>query len=195
MEPNLLKVGVGRYFQNETIVPHQKPFQHYLSTMMRECLGSDNLPIIDRHGKTIHYSFHHRDIHFHGTVIAIGDSVSTINPLAFEGIRHAMASARIAAKHITQKLADPRYSFEKYEKELKKYYGYKWLVSEWLMTYIYRNPDDETIEQMLEAYKGFTFDEIFNLGFHYDYRCALKFSWNFFKIKTKKRFETLRTSS
>lgn len=183
MEPNRLKVGIGRYFQNEHIVPHEHSFKHYLSTMMKECLGSDTLPILDRHGRAIDYSFHHKDMHYEGPIVAIGDTVSTINPLAFEGIRHAMESARIAARHIKTKLHDPGHTFGHYQRDLKRYYGFKWLISEKLVNYIYRSPKDETVEDMLQAYSNFTFDEIFDMGFHYNYRCIMKFAWNLFKIK------------
>lgn len=192
MEPNRLKVGVGRYFQDEYVVPHENSYKHYLTTMMKECLGSDSLPVIDRHGRAIHYSYHHRDMHYNKQVIAIGDSVSTINPLALEGIRHAMESARIAAKHISLKLVDPGHSFRHYQKDLKRYYGYKWLISEKLVNYIYRSPKDETVEEMLEAYSNFNFDEIFNMGFHYNYRSILKFSRNLLWIKARKLLESLR---
>ena len=40
MEPNKLKVGVGRYFQNDNYVPHHKSYHYYLDVLMKECLGT-----------------------------------------------------------------------------------------------------------------------------------------------------------
>ncbi len=187
VERGRLKVGVGRYFPDEQVVPHKQSFEHYLTHMMRECLGSDQLPIVDRHGKQLRYAYHHNVQHYCGPVIGIGDSVSTLNPLALEGIRHAMESAHIASEEIVMKLKQPRYSFKSYQKRLGRYYGYKWLISEWLVYFIYRSPNDEAIDEMVEAYSGLSFDELYELGFHYKLRCALKFLYRWGKIKIKKR--------
>ena len=192
MEPNKLKVGIGRYFQQENFVPHNKSYSCYLNHMMSECLGSEHLPILDRHGKTINYTFHPCDLHAKGPVLAIGDAVSTINPLAFEGIRHAMASSRIAVSHLIKKINDPAYSLSGYKKELKKYYGYKWLICERLMKMIYCTPKDETVEDLLSAFQHFTFDDLYNFGFYYKSRCALKFLWNFQKAKIKRSLGSLQ---
>jgi digeranylgeranylglycerophospholipid reductase len=186
MGPNLLKVGVGRYFQREQVVPHKNSYTFYLTGLIKECLGPDNYPLIDRHGKSIIYTYRQKDPHFEGPVIAIGDSVSSINPLAFEGIRHAMKSGDIAAGHILKKLESPSYSFSRYQKEQKKYYGYKWWICERLMYFIYRTPKDENIDDMVSAYKTFSFNDIIALGFFYDYRRALKFIWEYGKARGKR---------
>ncbi len=175
MEPNKLKVGVGRYFQNDNYVPHHKSYSYYLDVMMKECLGTSDLPILDRHGKTILYTYQQKDPHYDGNVIAIGDSVSTINPLAFEGIRHAMISGRIAAKHILKQLKGESKSFEGYVSEMKKYFGYKWRLCEVLMKIIYRQPKDENIDLMVETFKRFSYKEMLDLAFHYKLTNALKF--------------------
>lgn len=193
MEKGKLKVGVCRYFQNEQIVAHKNSFDYYLENMMRECLGTDQLPILDKHGKAVRYCRRHVK-HFNGPIIGIGDAVSTINPLALEGIRHAMASAQIAAKHIVNKLDNPEQTFASYQSEIQKYYGYKWLISEKLASYIYRAREDDAIDEMLEAYKGFSFDEIFELGFHYDLRGALKFLARWGVVKASKLLGIRRRS-
>lgn len=175
MQPNQLKVGVGRSFPQESIVPHQKSYRYYLEQLIRDGLKADKLCILDRHGKTLYYTPHRGDLHYEQNVVAIGDSVSTINPLTFEGIRHAMMSGRIAAKHILEFLSGRTSSFKGYVSEIRRYCGIRWLVSEVLMKKIYREPDGKKIHLMLKALKGFTFQEMMDLAFHYSPRKALKF--------------------
>ena len=175
MEANTLKVGVGRYFQNEDYVPHHKSYLYYMDVMMKECLGTADVPILDKHGKTIVYTYKQKDPHYDRNVIAIGDSVSTINPLAFEGIRHAMVSGRIAAKHILDRIDGRSDNFDGYVRELKQYFGYKWSLCELLMNIIYKEPKDERIDMMLAAFRRFSMDEMLDLSFHYKVGVAIKF--------------------
>lgn len=191
MEPNKLKVGVGRYFQNETCVPHEKSYIHYLNHMMEKCLGSKEFPILDKHGKTIVYTYNREDIHFDGNVIAIGDSVSTINPLAFEGIRHAMLSSRIAAKYIREKLDGDENAFKNYRKELENHFRFTWKICEILMKIIYREPKDENIDLMLQAWRGFTFDEMIDIAFHYKLFLAMKFIARYTLLSTTNKLKSL----
>lgn len=191
MEPNKLKVGLGRYFQNDNFVPHEKSYTHYLNIMMEKCLGSTDFPILDRHGKTIVYTYNREDLHYDGNVVAIGDCVSTINPLAFEGIRHAMSSSRSASKHILDHLQGDTKAFEKYQKELHALFGFKWKLCESLMHIIYKEPNDENIDLMIEAFKGLTFKELFDLAFHYKFFSAMKFIARYTFLTTKHKVKSL----
>jgi len=191
MQPNQLKVGVGRYFQNETYVPYEKSYRHYLHLLMEKCLGSSRLPVLDKHGKTIVYSYKRNDIHFEQNVIAIGDSVSTINPLAFEGIRHAMSGASVAAKHILAKLDGDNEAFKKYKEELSSSFGFKWKLCELLMKMIYREPSDEKVDLMLLAWKPFSFEEMIHIAFDYKPFLAARFLANYAVLVGKKKLRTL----
>jgi len=191
MEPNKLKVGVGRYFQNENCVPHEKSYAHYLNLLMKKCLGSTDFPILDKHGKTIVYTYNREDVHFDGNVIAIGDTVSTINPLAFEGIRHAMWSSRVAAKHILDKLEGKENAFEDYVKDLKDHFGFTWKLCEMLMKIIYREPKDENIDLMLQAWRGFSFIEMVNIAFYYKPFLAMKFLARYTLLSAKSKVKSL----
>lgn len=175
MEPNRLKIGVGRYFQNDNFVSHEKSYSYYLNLMIENCLGSKNFPILDKHGKTIIYTYDRKDVHFKNHVIAIGDAVSTINPLAFEGIRHGMLGARIASKHIIEKLNGKPHAFENYVNELKSLLGFKWKLCETIMNVIYKEPKDENIDLIIETLRGFSFNEMFDLSFNYKLFPAMKF--------------------
>jgi digeranylgeranylglycerophospholipid reductase len=191
MEPNLLKVGVGRYFQNDNYVPHEKSYTHYMHILMDKCLGSKQFPILDRHGKTIIYTYDREDLHFDDNVIAIGDSVSTINPLGFEGIRHAMFSGRIASKYIQEKLSGNRNAFENYAKELKDLLGFKWKTCETLMKVIYQEPNDKNVDLIIETFRGFSFKEIIDLAFHYKLMPAMKFLARYTFLTAKRKVKSL----
>lgn len=179
MGPNQLKMGVGRYFHNEVHVPHQKSYNYYLENLIKETLGTEKHTIIDKHGKAIVYTCSQKDPHYHQNIIAIGDAVSSINPLGFEGIRHAMTSGRIASKHILYRLDGKSQNFNGYESDMRKYYGMGWFLSEWLMKMIYQEPDDKKIDLMVDVFRSFSFNDLMALIFQYKASKALKFASNY----------------
>lgn len=191
MEPNRLKVGVGRYFQDEQCVPHKQSYNHYINLLMEKCLGSTSLPILDRHGKTIFYTPDREDSHYDGRVIAIGDAVSTINPLAFEGIRHAMRGARIAAKHIQEYLKGGEDAFAHYTTEMDQHFGFSWKLSELLMRIIYREPKDEKIDLMLQTWKTFSYKELLGIAFEYKAFSIMKFLARYAFLSAKQKIAQL----
>lgn len=183
MEPGLLKVGVGRYFSNQMLYPQERSYQFYLDKIKSKCLNLNDLKTKDIHGKTIRYTPGRNDCHFDGNAVAIGDAISMINPLAFEGIRHAMESGRIAAKHVERYLKAEEKNFSPFEKEIGSYCGIKWRVCEFLMNRIYREPQDRNIDHMIECFKAFSFNEMIDLSFHYDLSKAARFYASFLAKK------------
>lgn len=175
MEPNQLKIGIGRYFTYDHYVPYEKSFQFYLDHMIDQCLDRNHVKILDKHGKTVLYTYGQKDPLFDKNIVAIGDSISMINPLAFEGIRHAMVSGRIAAEEIGRYLDGKTHSFVNYKKRIGRYCGNKWNICEFLMHRIYREPDDHKMDLMVKTFKSFTFDEMIDLAFHYKFSLGLKF--------------------
>lgn len=175
MAPNLLKMGVGRYFQNSNYVPYHKSYHYYLNHLITETLGDNAYTVVDKHGKTIVYTYGQKDLYCDKNVIAIGDAVSSINPLAFEGIRHAMHSGQIAAKHIQNRLEEKCQDFKDYQKEMVNYCRLSWKISEWLMNIIYRQPDDKKNDLMVEGFKSLSMDDMMELAFHYKLEKAVKF--------------------
>lgn len=175
MKPNRLKIGVGRNFPGEQAVPHQESLVYYLDRLIRDRLKTDEITILDRHGKTISYTCHPRDTYFDENVIVIGDAVSTVNPLTFEGIRHALASGEIAAKHVQAFLDHTSQDFKRYRTEMRRYCGMRWIVSALLAKKIYREPDDEKMSLMLRALKGLPLEGLKALMFDYQHQAAGRF--------------------
>ncbi|MFQ5543445.1 MAG: NAD(P)/FAD-dependent oxidoreductase [Nitrospiria bacterium] len=175
MEANRLKVGVGRNYPNEQIVPHEKSFRFYLDHLMSSCLQTRDITILDQHGKTLSYTSRQRDRYFDKNIIAIGDAVSTVNPLTFEGIRHAMMSGRIAARHVNNLLSHKIDHFKPYKTAMRRLSGFKWVVSEQLTEKIYREADDQNVSLMLAALKYFSMEALLDLVFYYRLKSAFKF--------------------
>jgi digeranylgeranylglycerophospholipid reductase len=191
MEENRLKVGVIRYFANEKISPCEKSYSFYLNHLMQECLGSCDYPILDRHGKTLYYTPRQKDCRYQDNMIAIGDSISTLNPMACEGIRHAMISGKMAAKHIQRSLDGSFQPFRKYSEEMNRYFGLKWLASEIVMRHVYHQRQDIKTSLIFQVLKGFRLDEIMDFAFFYRMRKILKFSIQYILLLMRHKLKKL----
>lgn len=171
MAPNKLKVGVIRYYQNQKIVPYIPSYKHYLEKLLALC-GSYRL--LDRHGKTIHYTKGQTDLRTNGPVLAIGDAISSINPLGCEGIRHALASGKFAALAIEDYLSGRKGGLKNYEKSIQKYFGWKWMFSEWLADSLFKTRKDELIDHSVKSFSSMNNQEIMDVIFNYRFRYAWK---------------------
>jgi len=188
MERPLLKVGVGRYFKNEKIVPHMQSFTFYLDLLFSTFFPG-GFKVVEKHGKTLTYTLGQEDRRHQGRIVAIGDAVSTINPIALEGIRHAMTSASMASSHIVEVLDGERDDFSDYEQELKVYFGWKWRFAEAFMHVVYGQTVDKKTDAIVRAFQAFTVDEMMAFAFHYRFRPALKFCWNYVRTLFKSCWE------
>lgn len=171
LAPNRLKVGVIRYFQNLQVVPHHPSYQHYLEPLVDLCSPSQ---IIDKHGKTLHYSKGQADRRYAGPVIAIGDAISSVNPLGWEGIRHAMASGRRAAETIHQYLNKTAPDLSGYDREMNGYFGLRWRLSERMMQYLFQLKSDILMDETVDSFKKMDSRQIMQVIFDYRFRHASK---------------------
>lgn len=167
MEPRRLKVGIGRYFPKEG----RSSYRAQLTALLKRATQGGTWNLLEQHGKTLLYTKRRRDLHLDGPVIAIGDAVSTANPLAFEGIRHAMASGRIAAGCIDRYLKGDARALRRFKPTLRRYCGWTWRLTEKLTERIYRL---EEIDPLLNTLTQLSYQELYNLCFHYRLRPALK---------------------
>lgn len=182
MEENCLKIGIVRYFPHDRIVPHDSSYRVYLDHMIEKCLNKKNPTIIDTHGKTIYYVLGQKDPMCEENIVAIGDAISTLNPLASEGIRHAMYSGRICAKHILKYVHGNQKDFGGYVKEMRHYFGFRWKISEFIMNCMYREKNDRRLEIYAKAFKKLSFSEMLEFSFEYRLRVVIKFFWNFLAL-------------
>lgn len=188
MGQHQLKVGVVRYFAHDSYVPHNKSYKHYQDHLIKNVLGTKDPQILDKHGKTIYYTYKRDDVHFKDSVIAIGDAISTINPLACEGIRQALTCGKIASGHILKKLTNSHYSFSAYLKEIGKLCGFKWTCSEWIMKKVYRQKNDKNYDLILDTFHEFTGKEMMDFAFGYKFSKIIKFCSGYYSKKFKSLF-------
>jgi digeranylgeranylglycerophospholipid reductase len=175
MKPNYLKVGVIRYFQYDNFVSHKSSYQFYLENLIKHSLHNTQYVVAEKHGKTLHYSYGRKDQHFEKNIIAIGDAISSLNPLGCEGIRHAMVSGRIAAEEIKKYLEGHSFSFQEYPEKMNKYCGFRWWLSEEIVKKVYQEPNDEKIDKALETFKALTSQNLLDLVFGYKISQLLSF--------------------
>lgn len=186
MQSPFLKIGVARYFVKEEVVPHHKSIQYYMDGMLNKALKHPIKRLVDRHGKTLHYTYRRRDQHYKEGVLAIGDAISTLNPMAGEGIRHAMHSARFAAEAAQSFLNGNHAAFHFFERKMARYCGIRWRRSELHMRTLFRQPNDQRIESVLSAFKKLSMPEMLDFAFQYNWKSSFKFYRHFILAELKR---------
>lgn len=177
MANSSLKVGVIRYFQNKNYIPYEPSYKIYLERLLSLC-GS--YQISDKHGKTIYYTEKQKDLRYQGPLIAIGDAISSVNPLGWEGIRHAMYSGHFAAYSIQSYLKKETNSLHSYDQTLNQYFGRKWFFSEKFMNHLFKAKKDSVIDRSVTSFSTMNNDEIMQVVFQYKFRHVFKaYFWYF----------------
>lgn len=178
MAHSALKIGVIRYFQNKNYIPHEPSYKPYLEQLLHLC-GSA-YQIKDKHGKTIYYTERQKDLRYQGPIIAIGDAISSVNPLGWEGIRHAMYSGRFAARTIQSYLKRETKDLSDYDKVLTQYFGRKWFFSEKFMNHLFKTKNDLLIDRSVASFSAMSNEEVMKVIFQYQFRHTIKsYIWYF----------------
>ncbi|MCP9784382.1 NAD(P)/FAD-dependent oxidoreductase [Cyanobium sp. WKJ7-Wakatipu] len=127
MAPGQLKVGVCRLADPSRAQP---ALALELGALVQRC-GLGQAEVLDRHGGRIRSTVRRHEPHRLGRLIGLGDAVSTANLLGGEGIRHALASARVLAPLLLEALAQPAGSvgLDQYPRLLKRELGWRWSLS------------------------------------------------------------------
>jgi len=168
MEQNRLKVGAGRIFLDAKTIRHLSPLKKYIDLLIDEYLKSKNYKILDKHGSTLKYSQGLKDIYCKDNIIAIGDTVSTVNFLGGEGIRHGMDGAEIAGKYIQMYLDHKISDFRDYETEMHCKFDRKWNISERLAVRKYiDDANDELTDQTISYLKYMKTEDVMDILFDY----------------------------
>lgn len=181
-----LKIGVIRCLADRNVIPSEKSYQHYLNKLMAANLdGMDatTATIVDKHGKTIYYTPSHGDKLYHSSILAVGDAISTVNPLAYEGIRHAMFSGRAAAQTIS--LLEQGTSLTSYETAMRRYRSFKWKLAEKIMQKVFTLPREEDYDLLVRTFRDFTAEEIVEFGFDYKLTKIVKCYWRYLRLLFK----------
>lgn len=185
MSENKLKVGIIRYFQDKHYVPYESSYKPYMQAMLDLCSPCE---VLDKHGKTIYYTPKQKDCRQRGSLIALGDAISSINPLGWEGIRHALASGSFAAQAIRSYLSREAKDLSAYDRDMRRYFGIKWRLSEKMIAHLFTAKRDAWMDQAVECFSLMNTDQIMQVVFDYRFRRTLKsFICYIFRRMFKKR--------
>ena len=189
MEANKLKIGAGVVRGEHKIVKETEPLKHYIELIIHDYIKPEFYKITDIHGATVRYSMGLNDVYSRGNLIAIGDTVSTINFLGGEGIRHAMLSSEIASRYIGEYLEGQRKDFNGYQKEMHKTFLAKWKVSEKLGMKKYLEDTDILVDKVVSYLEPMTLEDIVDVLFYYKFERVSKGFWAYLLRKLRSFFK------
>lgn len=167
------KVGVAVYNAAERGVSNM---MEILKKFMLQFPQLRNAAAMDLHGASL-YANGGLKRHFAPGFLFIGDAAAQINPLAGEGIRHVMHSARIASEIIAQAIDKKDFSEKilcQYDKKWKKYTGTKWKQSLLISKKIYGDISGEEMDKFIKLISKLSAEDVFEIGFNYDFKRILK---------------------
>lgn len=171
MENRILKVGAGKtHIKSVDQEKTNATTKIITEKIIEEYVKSKEYRIIDKHGGILRYSPGIKDRFYYNQVIAIGDSVSAINPRGGEGIRYAMQTADLASEYIHKYLKTGEEDFSGYRKKWRRRKLLKWRLSEFSARRMYSRYTDEQIENRVNFfYKNFSTNDMIQSLFNFKY--------------------------
>jgi digeranylgeranylglycerophospholipid reductase len=192
-----LKVGAGIVNLPHEFVKEMQPLKHYIQLIIDEYIKPTEYSIVERHGGTVRYSLGLKDKYIEGSVIAIGDAVSTINFLGGEGIRHAMQSSEIAVKYIDRYLKGRVQNFEGYQQEMHQVFLKSWTLSEKLGLKKYLADSDRLVDRVVNYLRPLKLEDVVDILFYYKFEKASKglgaYLWRELRSAFSKIFKKVRS--
>ncbi len=174
MQEGIFKFGVGANAQRYN-AQAKEPMSSYIDLLLKEYIGEGGYEILDKHGGIVRGTRNRDDKYVDGKVIAIGDTVSTIYPIAGEGVRHALHSGRIGAESIIQYLDGKKSDLVHYEAAMKRYLSWKWWIGEQFMQYFHRTTDAQNnFDPWLRALRKLSLEEFVDVLFFYRFEKLIK---------------------
>lgn len=189
---NSAKVGIGFFFPLDT----SKSLKTCLEVFAKNNSQLVNAETTDFHGGSL-YSNGGIKEHAANGFIVIGDAAFQINPLAAEGIRHALYSGRFAAETIDialRKEDTNKKQLQSYNKKWQKYIGNKWKLSYIIQKIIY-SLTDKQCDSAIKFLSELDPIDIFELTFYYRYGLLNKYKKQIFRLLPKYLFFQLGLSS
>ncbi len=172
MEPGLLKVGAGRYAPGRPA--GQAALKPCIARLLDEVLGVPDAPVLDMHGGVLRYAQGLRDPYSAGSLLAVGDAVSTLNPLGGEGIRHALEGVEIALPFLLAELESPGLGFPGYARAMRRRFHRTWRWSEELATRRYLEDSDDRLDRMVRFLSRQDRDFVVDVLFGYNFARAAR---------------------
>lgn len=186
--PDNWKVGYGFFVHDEKKTHSLVPFiekiidQYFPAKEKRE--------IIDKHGSFLRHTPAMRDLFWDPSrkVIAVGDSTSLCNPLAGEGIRHALRGAVECADTIEEFLNGKKISARQYRRRLTKKIYWQWLFCEKYAVRSYLHKSDAEWDRSLRRLNRISAAQSFEIMFRYNFWASPRLLINFFVNLLREKF-------
>ena len=178
---NSLKVGAVIYKAKEHGVNETEygtaDMMKVLKKFIKRFPQLKNTQPMDLHGGNIYVNGGIKKYSKNG-FLAIGDAACQINPLAGEGIRHALHSGRMAAEAIDKALSLNDFSestLKEYDKNWQKYIGSKWKRSFLISEKLYGDLTQNQWRDIMQILSGLSPEEVFEVGFNFNFLKVFKF--------------------
>jgi flavin-dependent dehydrogenase len=183
MQEDWLKVGTMIYVEPHKILQEFKPIKEYAKNVIETFIQPKQFDILDIHGSRAEYSKKLSDRYYQDNLIALGDAVSTINFLGFEGIRHAFKGAEMACQYISSYLRQEIFSFEAYKNQMQKVFRKDWIRCEQIARKVYLNYSDRKIDWGVAYLKYLSLEDLLDILFDYKFEKYAQATLNFLILK------------
>jgi len=179
MERNRLKIGMGQ-FSRDARGPGPA-LRLCVDRVISDHLRLPSYKLLDVHGGRIAYSRGQNDRYYADGVLAVGDSISAINPLGGEGIRHGMRSADAAAESIGRSLRSGGADLGSYESSMRGYFGDQWRQSMRIAQVFYQlDWKDSQMDDWLAKASRWSVERLMGVLFHYRFGSYPRLRWRLF---------------
>ncbi|GAB7255577.1 NAD(P)/FAD-dependent oxidoreductase [Polaribacter sp. OB-PA-B3] len=191
MEQNILKVGAGKtHLKSLNQENTDKTTKKITEQIIKEYLKCDTYKLLDVHGGILRYSEGLKDKFYNNKVIAVGDSISAINPRGGEGIRYAMQSADLACVYIDEYLVKGTTNFDNYRKKWRRRKLFKWRLSEVSSQRMYSKYTDIQIENRVKFFhENFSTDVLIDSLFNFKYNQIILRFFQLIRLKIEFAFK------
>ncbi len=165
MGNNQLKIGAGQICD---VRGNGAPaLKTRADCVIRDYLKLRSYKVLDEHGGPLAFSRFQRDRLYADQIIAVGDSISAINPLGGEGIRHGMHTAKIAAEYAHRYLSGEIRQFNPYARRMRRYFSPRWSQCGAAAAVFYGLLNDAQMDEIIDATGHLSTRELMEILFHY----------------------------
>ena len=173
MDNNILKVGTAKIVSKD-VSTGSKSIKQITERIISDYMEAGDSEVIDVHGGSVGTTRDFSENFYIKNVVAIGDSISSINPLGGEGIRYALRSADNVTEHILNYVNKGENTFAKYRKNWRKKYLFTWKLCYFLVDNIYHKYPDKKIDERIKKYHNLVdIDQLINILFEFKFNKML----------------------
>lgn len=187
MSDNVLKVGTAKMLDKEK-TKESESLKQITERIISNYMNAPDYEVIDVHGGVVRSTRSITEAFYKDNVVAIGDSISAINPLGGEGIRYALRSADDVAIHIENFIKKRENTFATYRKKWRKKYLFTWKLCLFLAETVYNKLSDKKVDEKIKKYKNLIdIDQLVNIVFEFKFNKMFRriFSFTWSRIKAK----------